>query len=521
MLLGMNVPVRSWVALFKPTTWGYFVSPDFGLSWHWQFRVYLLLGAAFAFFVTVMGASQLIALWGALCLAWSSFFAYWSYISEPLIGMGLLAAVLVYRQMLPSSTSSRWGSSRWRWAEALLLVWVLVVFCVNNLYPPFQVPMVYFVMAIGAYALWLHRSVAGVLRVGLALLLALGIVGIHFYENLPVLHKILGTEYPGLRVSTGGDLSLGRMLIMSFFALSGYSGFPDLNISEAGSSFFVGLVTPILFLWSWRRLARPAAASLGIVLLALTLFLGVYCFIGMPEWFVKLSGWSRVPGPRTLGLWTLLNVCWLVWWVQYLPSYRLLEHKSTALGAVGLSLILLAWGAVGDLQSLTWSKVLMGALLMGVVGGVLLWRPRVGMWLVLCVIAAGSLWFNPVDRNSYSKIVSMPRVQKLREDFLASGKEALLLLDGDVRTANFLRMIGIPSFGGMHFVPQVEFWKRFDPEMRYSKQWNRFAHVNFRRAAAGQATFFEAPQGDVLTVYLSDSDIRILSEKAWVLDRLW
>jgi hypothetical protein len=143
------------------------------------------------------------------------------------------------------------------------------------------------------------------------------------------------------------------------------------------------------------------------------------------------------------------------------------------------------------------------------------------MWLVLCVIAAGSLWFNPVDRNSYSKIMSMPRVQKLREDFLASGKEALLLLDGDVRTANFLRMIGIPSFGGMHFVPQVEFWKRFDPEMRYSKQWNRFAHVNFRRAAAGQATFFEAPQGDVLTVYLSDSDIRILSEKAWVLDRLW
>lgn len=517
MRLGMTAPVLAWEAVFKPTIWGYFVSPDFGLSWHWQFRVFLLFGAAYAFFRSVMGATPLQALWGGLCLLLSSFFAYWSFISEPITGFGLLAAVLIHRQV---------GSTSLRLGELALLCWSLVAFAITMLYPPFQVPMIFFV---AATALWsgfeYHRQsgrwpMPAVARVLGATTLAAAVIGVHLWEHLPTLHAILDTHYPGRRFCTGGDLSLGRMLSMSFLPLRRFPGFSELNTSEAGSSFFVGLLAVPLFIVSWRQL-QARGRSLGLMLCGLTAFTAIYALLGIPPLVAKLSGWSRVPGPRTLGIWTLLNACWLVWWVQCRPPH--LDRKTASVWGLAMAVIvgLAAAGAQGEYPWLTTRAVVLGGLLMVLVAILLEFLPSWGQVATLAILAAGSLSFNPVDRCTYRRILELPIVDDLQADFAASGKEGVLLLDADVRTANFLRLIGIPGFGGMHLVPQRSFWETLDPEGIHAPEYNRFAHVIFSRGPTDAPTRFETPQPDVLHVVLSPADIEKLSARALVKDRLW
>lgn len=510
MTLGMNVPVNSWIALFKPTTWGYFASPDFGLAWHWQFRLFLLLGSSFAFFSVVLGASRLLAAWGAFCLAASSFFAYWSYISEPIIGLALVSAVLIFRQL--------WTDKILFWNLAALY-WVLVAFCLNNLYPPFQIPMIYFVAAVAAASWWRSSCRMRPLWVlGVVVVLVAATVGLHFYENLIVFKKIIGTDYPGARVSTGGDLSFGQLFAMSILALSGYASVPGIAISELGSTYFVGLVALWIFILLRRNLSAEARAQ-GSFLAVLTFGLALYSFVGVPEILAKVSGWARVPGPRTLGLWTLLNVCWLVWWLRFRPSLRAQERVFW----FGLFVFCggIAYEAHESFLFLGWSKMLPALALLGLSVCWVLHRPRMGMALVSMILAAGSLWFNPVDRKSHSRLMTLEKVGELRRAFEASGKKAVLLLDGDPRSANFLRLVGIPGYGGMHFVPQLDFWTRVDPLRRHSSTYNRFAHVIFVRAAKGAETSFENPQPDILRVSLSENDLRRLGSEAWIRDTLF
>lgn len=517
MRLGLTAPVRAWEAVFKPTIWGYFVSPDFGLAWHWQFRVFLLVGAAFAFFRTVMTATPMQALWGTLCLVLSSFFSHWSFISEPITGFGLLAAVLIHRQV------SVTASHAW---ELVILSWTLVAFALNMLYPPFQVPLVTFVAGVTIWSASDYRRSSGrwplpaLARVLGVAFIAAATIGLHFWELQPTLQKILDTEYPGQRFSTGGDLLLGRMMTMSFLALRRFQGFPELNASEAGSSFFVGLLALPLVAICWQRLA-PRLRGLGVVLCVLTFITAIYSFLGVPPLVAKLSGWSRVPGPRTLGLWTLLNACWLVWWVQLRPSALNRMQATVWVLTMLLAVGLVAAGARGDYPWLTTKAVGLGGLLIAVVAILLQFLPRWGQAATLTILAVGSITFNPIERCTHQQIMELPVVQDLRADFAASGKEAILLLDGDLRTANFLRLVGIPGFGGMHFVPQLSFWKTLDPEGVYAREYNRFAHVIFSRSPADSPTTFEAPQPDILHVFLSPNDIDRLSARALVRDRLW
>lgn len=517
MRVGMTAPVRAWEAVFKPTIWGYFVSPDFGLAWHWQVRLFLLAGASTAFFRSVLGASPGQAVWGALCLVLSSFFAYWSFISEPITGLGLLAAVLIQRH-LRGTASGLW--------ELGLLFWSLVAFALTMLYPPFQIPMVYLVAATTLWTAAESRResgrwpLLGGARVLAVIALAAVVIGLHFRENQAALTKILDTEYPGRRVSTGGDLSPGRLLTMSLLPLQRFRGSPELNTSEAGSSFFVGLAAIPLAAVCWRRLP-PVARSLALTLGGLTAITAIYSFAGTPVVIAKLTGWSRVPGPRTLGIWTVLNVCWLVWWVRFSP--RDLGRRAAAGWALatGLLIALAAAAAWGDYPYLTAPVVALGGLLVALTAILIQFAPRWGQAATLAILAAGSISFNPLDRCTHSRILAVPVVRDLQRQFAASGKEAILLLDGDPKTANFPRLIGIPGFGGMHLVPQLAFWRTLDPEGLHVRKYNRFAHVVFSRGPADAPTTFETPHADVLHVFLSPADIERLSERAWVKDRLW
>jgi hypothetical protein len=512
--LGVSAPVLDWVALFKPTLWGYFVGPDFGLSWHWQFRVLVLLVGAYFFFLGFFGATPGVASLGSLVLVHSSFFANWSFISEPITGFGLLIAALCLRLLRGGLRPSQ------MFGLGAILVWSLLSFCLAMLFPPFQVPMVYFVAAVvgvGFFRSYGSARWRGLAVVVASALLALALVGLHFYENLETLRAVMGTEYPGLRVSVGGDLPVARLLLMTLLALSGYTSLMGVHLSEAGSGFMVGIVGFVVFLLSRRGGLRrsPEAKFLAVF----TVGLAVFSFVGIPSWLARVSGLYLVPAQRTMGVWCLVNVCWLVWWLGAKPALSR-ARKALVLG-VALAVILGAGIlALPVFPQVSLAKIVLAMGLVGAVVYLLFEKPFWGAGWVLFVSVAGTIAFNPVDRGTYARIRSSPRAERLLADFKASGKQSLLLLDNDCRTANFPRLLGIPSYGGMHFVPQVAFWKTLSLDPGDSFHYNRFAHVSFRRAGVAQPTSFRSHSGDLLEVSLSDVDLARLAESTLILDSL-
>lgn len=511
MRLGISMPTNDWSMIFKPTLWGYYVSPDFGISWHWQFRIFILLLGGYFFFVTFLGACPLWASFGALALLHSSFFTYWSFTSEPITGFALLVAVLSWRLLQDDASIQK------RLGLSLLLLWSMNSFCLAMLYPPFQIPLGYFVGG-ALIAKIAHRRTLSknLFWVAGTLLFASVILVLHFYENRETLARVLSTEYPGRRFSTGGDLSPQHLSLMSLLALSGYSTLKNFNIAEAGNSFLVGLGGLLAFALSFRK---SKALGLGSYLAIATAGTALYSFVGLPAFAAKLTGFSMVPGPRMLGLWTLLNVSWLVWWLEHRPT--LSRRKGFALVAViAFVFTTVGYRALAEFSQLSQGKLVLAVSLMTLISYLLLQRPRWGAGLTLAVLIFGSVTYNPIDRKNFARIITSSVSSRLREDFARSGKSSVLLLDNDFRTANFPRMVGVPSLGGMHFVPQLEFWHRFDPAGKFSLAYNRFAHVSFARAEAGAPTSFESPQADLLTVRLSDTAIQELGRESLILERL-
>jgi hypothetical protein len=498
MRLGVSVPTKSWSVVFKPQVWGYFISPDFGLSWHWNLRVLLLLLASFYFFRSFFGASVEVGAFGSMALVSSSFFAYWSFISEPLTGFALLSGTLLLRLI------TRRHSPAQSLGLAAILTWTLGCFCISNLYPPFQIPLIYFVAALLLpLVVSAKRSRFGILMSAVAVVGALSIVAIHFWESSPTLQALLNTDYPGKRFAVGGDLSLGRLFLLTMLPLNTYSSFIGIGTSEAGSSYMAGVAGLLAFVMNFRS-SRESPVGKGLAVV--TIGLCIYCFLGVPSLVARLSGFYLVPSGRTLGLWSLLNIAWLVWWLE--KDTINASRMQALVASVVTFCALMSCGLLSMKQfpQLSADKVLSSSLLLSIVVFYFFQRRSIAAIATLAILMVGSIWFNPVDRMTYTRIRNSPISRELLANFKESGKTSLIFSDGEPFKASLPRMLGIPSLGGMHVVPQKKYWSSLGPDPTNSPLYNRFAYVSFVNQGP-DTPLYSNSDADILTVNLSAVEV--------------
>ncbi|HEX5034614.1 MAG TPA: hypothetical protein VFW62_09050, partial [bacterium] len=78
-MIALGVPKIHWTALFRPTSWGFFLGDDFGLAWNWTFRWLFQLFVLFLLFEILTRRDFWLSLLCSLTLLVSPFFAFWSY----------------------------------------------------------------------------------------------------------------------------------------------------------------------------------------------------------------------------------------------------------------------------------------------------------------------------------------------------------------------------------------------------------------------------------------------------------
>jgi hypothetical protein len=484
----VNLPVRHYSMFFRPQFYGFFLfDVETAYAFYWSVKVFGLFLSFFFLLRALIPGRFWLPLFGAGCVFFSAYTQWW-FSCPP---------------MLPEMLSS--------WAAAILCVIYLFrgpalggrIFALVGLvvagvnftlcfYPPFQIPLVY--MGIALLAGWFWQSRGGDLNWragalgGAAAALCLGAVLVSYIlECKPTLQIVASTKYPGARRSQGGDLMARDTLngVLGFFNSSEDNYLATRGNSSESSNYFpiwaLALASGGYALWRHRR-ARRAEMMLAA---AVALF-ALYTFC---------------PFPESLCRWTLLS---------YVTGNR-------ALLAVGIGGIVLATMILANPveQSRKGNRVLLALAAFGAVVSILLTShpltdPFLNGWrcaglLFLNALFIGLYFFAPLKvfcgtfllclvlNNGPVNPIATGLGPLLRSDGSALAKEikrrdpgAKWMTYYSTLPAQFLKAQGADVITGLNYVPNLAFWREFDPAGKFDTVYNRYAFAIFVMEGRGR-----------------------------------
>ena len=526
-------PTREWSTIFKPQDWGYLVlgsSHGLSFSWWWSFAV--CLWGCYALFGVIMRTPSLAALL-AVVATFTPYSAWWTAPPPSLIlgyAAGIGAVLIV-----------AWSAVRRRSAFAAVLVAsaISVAFALA-LYPPWQVSIA-LVVALTCLGVALDRRLAWT-RIAWTAAATVSLAGaalVAWYaDHAAAIAAIVGTYYPGGRVSQAGGADLASMLDapLNFWmarrpgSTLGSAPGSNANLSEAASTWLslpvlllviAGCVVVVAAHLRARRAraqhgARDAAAvpygppwTLAMVSVAAILLLA-WAFLPLPSVVGSVTLLNRVPPVRVwlaLGLAALLQAA-AASMIQRRPAWPAwsLAAAAALTGATAL------WASVNlpwDTSRVPAAFVAVSGTLLGI-GFALLTTSRWARYgaALLCVLAVTS-WslVNPVQRG-LGGVATDPLVSELRA--LAGARDnPRVEVFGNFYTVAKVRIAGLQSLSGVTFYPDSALMALLAPTQE--ALWNNYAKYLWEPAAPGSPAVISQDQGSRMKLEIDPCDPVLLS----------
>lgn len=505
-----DVPSLHWTALFRPFGWGFFLGDDLGVAWMWWSQS---LGFALTWFLVLRLAAPgrtSLAAWGALLLWASPFIQFWALLPTRFAayaGLAVLGATGVLRAGTPRAIAG----------HALLLAWALG--CLGlALYPPYQLPLAQLCVLLVAGLAWDQRErLRDRTGLRLAALAAAGVavaaVGLGFALDAgSTLERMLGSAYPGERFATGGDLPVWRIFAHDLLLAGRVEDWaPSLNIAE-GASFW--LFFPVAGLVALRAALRGRPDPLSLALLGYATLLVGYATFGVPAAIARATGLSWAPPSRTLVALGLADAVLLVRQlalpVQDAPGRRFAAGVAAAWVA---ALAAVAFEAHRSFPEVGVAWLAAACLVNGLLAAGIALRAH-GTALVAssaCALLASTLWYNPLVLGGSAYLRDNELSHKILAQDRAAGGGTLWVSYGPLYAGNLFRVLGVRALTGLHPVPQLELWRRLDPEGASERIYNRYAHVTARSSGAPGVRFLlPAPDSVEVVVEPGAPELRAL-----------
>lgn len=295
------LPVADWGAAFKPYYFAFAVLPPANaFSFFYLFDAFAFL-IGWALFFKFVGVDAKLAIIGSLALFFSQFVQVWWTSNWGAFAFAPWTAVA-------------WMAIDKRWVRVLVCAYVLMVWMLADVYPPF---LYAFGLAMTVIVIGTRHDLLTARRVidaGISAALA----AVMFYAYFGDLIKIMGsTVYPGHRVSSGGGFDLGKLLahIYPFAVTHLFDPLSNIANTNACEIAVVGSLIPIILIVfvdyrSFKKAIQSNAYAVLVMALGL-LFVAAWMFFPIPAAIGKYVGLTFVPGKRlALGFgWILTALC--------------------------------------------------------------------------------------------------------------------------------------------------------------------------------------------------------------------
>lgn len=493
---------------------------DYGISFGWYGHIFLTLLFCIEFFLIITNRNKLLSACGAFMFVFSSYFLWWGF---PSVFLGANASVVCAYHFIHCRD----------WKKKIPLAIGTSIFTANFvmvLYPAWQVPLGYMVLVVLVYLIhdnWTtikSMSKAEWITIVAALILCGSIVISYLFSRAEYTNAVMQTEYPGSRVDYGG-FSINKLfnyIPAVLFAFKNYG-----NPSEAGTCIGFFPVPMLLAAYTWIKSKKKDWLVSGLLLVGI--YLTVYTTVGLPPAIAKYTLMTFSTSARAVDILGYLQVVLFIRVIATMGDENRINRKAgiavsgiTACILVGLS----NYFAPGYMSKLF--MILMVCVLSFIFIGVIARVPD--KWknagivaiLLLAIVTGGAV--RPINKGS-DAITSKPLAKEITKLVREDKDAKWLAVGGGIVLPSFAVACGAPTINSVNIYPNMELWKKLDPEGCYNEVYNRYAHIDLQLVE--DDTSMELLQADSFILNLSYEDIEkteakyIVSQKELSVANQW
>jgi len=527
-----GLPVKDISTLLRPHIWSYFVfDVERAFAFSWNFNIFFFLISTFLLLMLLTRNNFLLSITGTFFIFLSGGVQWWSYfISNYMLylnGMFLSVVYLLYNKKI----------------STLIIASVIFIFSaygfIFNLYPPFQVPLLYLYLALFIGFL-LQRKNYQLIKDGwrikaiifAAALIILAIFTYHYYSLVKDTYSMmLHTVYPGRRFSTGGDLKNGKVFaeffgwFMTDVRNDDKPGTPAywMNICEASG--FI-MFFPIVFYCIGYYYYRTKKTDPILISLSIFVIVGLlYVLLGFPAFLSKISLFSMSPAFRVLPIVgvgnCMLLICYLASNKTTFKNEKFSWIEFGAIAAVTFIFMRIVGSQVNKATENFFTSTQITIASLTVVAAYLLTRYKnfrfvnLALYALLLGMVLPNLNVNPVTKG-LAPILENPLVVDSKELYQKDPKGRWAVF-GNTRLTHLLKANGFNLFNSVKLVPPMKDMKVLDPTGKFDSTYNRYAWITmdskqiapYLNANWRDTVFFRQTFQDGYTVFVDPCSPRL------------
>lgn len=483
-----------------PWEFAYMMIPkEYAFSFCWYIHIILGFLVTIELFYIITKGNRLLSVAGAFLILFSSFYLWWSFSVYFISAPGTIVCIHYFL------------NNKSIWKKIILGIGTALCFSnfILNLYPAWQVPLGYMFLAVGIWCL--HENWERIKKLqmkewmvvlGILVLVASFVIS---YINVAseYIISINSTLYPGKRIDTGGF----KLHKLFYYAQAPFYAYQDVgNSSEAGVYFSLFPVPTIMAIYCIIKERKKDWLTGGLLLVQIPML--IYVTIGFPKIIAKFTLFSHSTPKRLVDVVGLIQVYFIVLIMShYKDNVKLPKIAAGIIGVVtaGVSIWISSYN-YPNYMSVIQKIVMFGIIVMASICLMIDLKGKRQTVFLLGLIAISlytGIYIRPVIKG-FDAIYSKPVAKEIKR-IVENDKEAKWISQGTVELSAFSIACGAPTVNSCNIYPNLELWKKLDPDDKYSEVYNRYAHVDVE--LTNQKTSFEIVYGDHIKVNLSYNDI--------------
>jgi len=481
----MGLPTNDILSKLRPNLWGYYLLDDErAFSWQWNFKVFPFLIVSFLLLMLFTKNNFLVSLFGSAWLFLSSAIQWWS-INTELFTLGMLTVISVIYILYSK--------------KLYLIILNGIIFLISCfsfvmiLYPPYQVPLAYFLLALFLGFIMSRKNFATILEKKFVKLsvfacctVLLSLLFYKFYKECKdTIDVMSGTVYPGGRNEQGGGFPFVSMFRDNFSWFLSDASFPPRwgNPCELSSFLMLSPVVMVLMLFSYLKAGK--INPLLIPLVVFNLFIYLWLLRGFSPFLSKLTLLSVSPPTRTFFVFGFSNV---VFTLLYLGQYKKAEdgiaintNKVLAFAAIFIIAFVIDYRLNKQADRyFSIHQIINATIIFAVLNWLILYYKESKVFQYLFVaccffFVSSNVFINPLSKGLSPFLEN--KVYKTVSKINDKDPDAGWIVFGNMIAADMVKATGANCFNGVQFAPPLEKLHILDPLGKDNAIYNRYAHI--------------------------------------------
>lgn len=502
----VGAPVKDILMLGRPFQIGFLLfGNSMGLSFYWYVRLVAMALGAFELCMIVSNKNKRVSLLGMIIITFSSAVQWW-YCLDTLIWAQIV--LVLFNKFF--ETDKKWV--KYLCAFGLLVGLLSYVF---YLYPAWQIPYAYFMFAMGIWILlknapnyklnW-HDSILII-----ATVICFAALLFRWYSlSADTIEATMNTAYPGARQEIGGGSVTVYAYVYDIFT----SIFGTPNACEYSSMLSFFPAPYLLGIFYLIRNRKRENAIFLIPVLAVSIFIGYWCWRGFPPTLAKYTLMSMSTASRTGLVLGTINIYILIFLIGRINKEDKWMHWSlaTLLGIATTAYVVYKGITIPPAHDYyTMPKIIIsaGIYLIAFIGIFNMDKKPfqiIFMGTAIAIAFVSGLIVNPIMRTTdiiYTKPVSvkMAEIRNSDPDAIWIGESV------DFHISNYMVANGLRTLNSTSVYPNIEFFEKLlgDRAKDRDFDYNRYSHnIVF---LGNEQSDIELTQTDKLIWHLNCDDL--------------